>query len=75
MKDYLCPICGERHTVFPGMAIPAPELHDRVPEAEWSFRVKEFNDTYLIDGATSVVRGTLRIATADDDVPTIAWHV
>lgn len=75
METFKCTICGKDHKIFKAVESATPDKVLEIPEAELSKRVKEIQNSFIIDEKDFLLRGDIFIYKEDTKEPFFTWSV
>jgi len=75
MDKYQCNVCGKSHNVFKAIESPKPEKVLEIPDAELEQRVKEIQNSFILDDEVFFLRGDIFIYKENIDQAFFNWSV
>jgi len=75
MSTYQCDVCGKAHDIFKAVETPTPEKILEIPDTEVAQRVKEIQNSFILDDAVFFLRGDVFIYKENVQEPFFTWSV
>jgi len=75
MSTYTCNICNKSHELFYAIENPKPVLLSEFSEEDLKSRVKQIDNSYIVDGERFLMLGDIFIYKKESQEPLFTWSV